>query len=126
MPVFARLRDDVLVITADGDYTSAELARVGSRAFEEHASAAPMPVLLDLSGAAGLEERTPEELTSEGGALAPHRDRISRLAVVVSNRFLARFEAGGSFAAAIGVTARPFPSHTEAKGWLQSSHPGVV
>ena len=126
MPVFARLKDDVLVITADGDYTPGELARVGSRAFEEHGSRAVMPVLLDLSGAAGLESKTPEALSAEGGSLAAHRDRISRLAVVVSKRFVGLFEADGSFAEAMGVTARPFPSHTEAMSWLQTSHPGAL
>ena len=126
MPVFARLKDDVLVITADGDYTPGELARVGSRAFEEHASRDAVPVLLDLSGAAGLESKTPEALTSEGSALAAHRGRMTRLAVVVPDRFIGLFEADGSFAAAIGVAVRPFTSHTEATSWLQSSHPGSV
>lgn len=123
MPVFARLKDDVLVITADGDYTPGELARVGARAFEEHPSRSVMPVLLDLSGAAGLESKAPEALKEDGTALAAHRDRISRLAVVVASRFTGLFEPEGSFAEAVGVRARQFPAHAEAVSWLKSSHP---
>jgi len=123
MPVFARLKDDVLVITADGDYTPGELARVGARAFEEHPSRTAVPVLLDLSGAAGLESKPPETLREEGTALAGHRDRVSRLAVVVASRFTGLFERDGSFADAVGVMVRPFPAHAEAVSWLTSPHP---
>ena len=35
MPVFTRYKDEVLVLTADGDYTAGELERVGARAFAE-------------------------------------------------------------------------------------------
>lgn len=123
MPVFARLKDDVLVITADGDYTPGELARAGARAFEEYPSRTAVPVLLDLSGAAGLESKPPEALKEEGTALAAHRDRISKLAVVVASRFSGLFEPDGSFADAVGVMARPFPAHAEAVSWLESSRP---
>lgn len=123
MPVFARLKDDVLVITADGDYTPGELARVGARAFEDHPSRTAIPVLLDLSGAAGLESKAPDALREDGTALAAHRDRISRLAVVVASRFTGLFDPDGSFSEAVGVMARPFPTHTEAVSWLKSSHP---
>ena len=34
MPVFSRVRDGVLVLTVDGDYTANELRRVGFGAFE--------------------------------------------------------------------------------------------
>ena len=118
MPVFARVKEHVLVLTADGDYTPGELARVGARALGESDDLSPQPVLLDLGGAAGLENKSPESLTAEGAAIAEHRDRISKLAVVVATRFAEHFDAGGPFAQAVGVAVRPCPSHAEAMAWL--------
>lgn len=120
MPVFSRVKNDVLVLTADGDYTPGELARVGARAFGDREHAGPGPVLLDLSGAAGLDHKAPESLAAEGAALAAHRDRISRLAVVVSSQFSDLFAAKGPFARAVGVEVGTCVSHNEAKAWLNS------
>ncbi len=120
MPVFSRLRNDILVLTADGDYTPAELARVGAKALGEQDEGVRAPVLLDLSGAAGLDQKSPESLTAEGAALAPHRDRISRLAVVVSSRFAPLFDGDGPFAGAVGVAVKPWTSHADARAWLAS------
>lgn len=119
MPVFTRHKGDVLVLTADGDYTPGELERVGARALDGRE--APSPVILDLSGAAGLETKSAESLTLDGTALAAQRDRISRLAVVVSSRFADLFAAGGPFVAAVGVDVRAYPSHGDALRWLNES-----
>ncbi|MDZ7780503.1 MAG: hypothetical protein U5R14_11330 [Gemmatimonadota bacterium] len=119
MPVFTRHKDAVLVLTADGDYTPGELERVGARAFDHRGD--PGPVILDLSGAAGLETKSAESLAAEGTALATHRDRISRLAVVVSSRFADLFEADAPFVAAVGVDVRACPSHGDAVRWLSES-----
>lgn len=118
MPVFSRLKNDILVLTADGDYTPGELARVGATAFGQRDGDAPGPVLLDLSGAAGLDRKSPESLTAEGAALAAHGERISRLAVVVSSRFTPLFDGGGPFAEAVGVEVKPCTSHADAREWL--------
>lgn len=120
MPVFSRVKNDILVLTADGDYTPGELARVGARAFGNHEHPGPGPVLLDLSGAAGLDHKSPESLAAEGAALAAHRDQISRLAVVVSSRFSDLFAEEGPFAKAVGVQVGACLSHSEAKAWLNS------
>ena len=50
MPVFSRVRDGVLVLTVDGDYTANELRRVGFSAFEAEETPHEVPVVLDLSG----------------------------------------------------------------------------
>lgn len=121
MPVFTRIKEDVLVLTADGDYTPGELARVGARAFDDPTTPPAARVLLDLSGAAGLEAKSAEALRAEGTALAPHRDKIARIAVVVASRYSDLFEPGGAFAEAIGVEVRPCPSHTDAITWLREA-----
>ena len=121
MPVFTRIKEDVLVLAADGDYTPGELARVGARAFDDHAAPPAARVLLDLSGAAGLEAKSTEVLIAEGTALAAHRDKIARLAVVVASRHSDLFEPGGPFAEAIGVEVRPCPSHADAITWLREA-----
>lgn len=120
MPVFSRVKNDILVLTADGDYTPGELARVGARAFDHREHPGPGPVLLDLSGAAGLDHKSPESLAAEGAALAAHRDRISRMAIVVSSQFADLFSEEGPFTKAIGVEVAACLSHSEAKTWLNS------
>ncbi|MEX2466514.1 MAG: hypothetical protein WD995_06360 [Gemmatimonadota bacterium] len=119
MPVFTRIKEDVLVLTADGDYTPGELARMSARAFDDHAAPPAALVLLDVSGAAGLESRSPEAMIAEGTALAAHRNRISKLAVVVSSRFNGLFDEGGAFVQTVGVDVGAFPSHAEAMDWLR-------
>jgi hypothetical protein len=120
MPVFSRVKNDILVLTADGDYTPAELARVLATAFRKQDQEAPAPVLLDLSGAAGLDGKSSESLKAEGAALAAHSDRIGRLAVVVPSRFAGLFDGDGPFASAVGVAVKPCTSHADAREWLAS------
>lgn len=124
MPVFTRRKDDVLVLTADGDYTPGELARVGARAFEDPSLPQRVPLILDLSGAAGLALKTDQAFGEEGAALSPYRDRVSRLAVVVAGRFAAHFGPGGSFADAARMETRPHPSHRDAVAWLSTAEGG--
>jgi len=123
MPVFTRRKDDVLVLTADGDYTPGELARIGARAFGDPDQPPKGPVVLDLSGAAGLEAKSGESLAAEGAALAAHRDRITRLAVVVAGRLGGLFAPDGPFALAVGVEVQAWPSHRDAIAWLGASEP---
>jgi len=119
MPVFTRSKDEVLVLTADGDYTTGELQRVGDRALAGEEGAEPGPLLLDLSGAAGLDGKAASDLVATGEAIGRHRTRVSRLAVVVAASFAPLFDAGSAFARAAGVETRACPSHAEALIWLR-------
>ena len=116
MPVFTRIKHDVLVLTADGDYPAGELERVGGRAVAD--SAGPAPLLLDLSGAAGLEGKAAEELAAAGRAIAGLAAHVSRLAVVVGSGHAARFDRESDFARATGVPTRACTSYAEALAWL--------
>jgi len=120
MPVFSRMKDNVLVLTVDGDYTAAELTRVGDAALGSAPSGPPLPVVLDVSGAAGLETRSAEALVEEARALGNHAARIGGLAVVVASRFGERFHSDSAFARALGVETRACASHREAMDWLAS------
>ena len=78
MPVFSRVRDGVLILTVDGDYTANELHRVGGAAFEAEDAPGKLPVLLDLSGAAGLAHKSPGELATTGAIFGAYRDRCPK------------------------------------------------
>ena len=119
MPVFTRMKNAALVLTVDGDYTSNELRRVGFSAFESRENASAMQVLLDLSGAAGIGDKTPHELRAAGAFFGAFRDRIGRLAIVASPEVLSMFDEGSDFAAEAGVTVRSCQSHAEAMEWLE-------
>ena len=121
MPVFSRIKNDVLVLTADGDYTPNELRRVGFKAFESADVRSPTPVILDLSGAAGLGDKSNEDLASTGRIFGAFRDRISGLAVVVSPQFEARFDHGSLFAVEAGGRVHACPSHARAAEWLSGA-----
>lgn len=124
MPMFTRRKDDVLVLTADGDYTPGELARVCANSLEAHGNPEAGPVLFDLSGAAGLEGKSRDSLAAEGTTLAAHGDRIARLAVVVSTRHADLFAPDGPFALAVGLPTRTFHSHRDATAWLLQDRDG--
>lgn len=118
MPVFTRVRDGVLVLTVDGDYTPNELRRVAFSAFEADDTPAPVPVLLDMSGAAGLPDKTPEELQATGAIFGAYRDRITGIGVVASAETHALFAAAGDFGSEAGVNVRACTSHADARDWL--------
>ena len=66
MPVFTRLRDDVLTLTVDGDYTANELRRVAIAAFGSEETPSRFPILLDMSGAAGVMSKSDDEMKAAG------------------------------------------------------------
>lgn len=119
MPVFSRVRDGVLVLTVDGDYTANELRRVGFAAFEAEDAPAKVPILLDLSGAAGLGNKSPVELSSTGAIFGAYRDRLTGIAVVASSDVTSLFDAQSDFATEAGVRVAVCPSHADAQAWLQ-------
>lgn len=118
MPVFSRVRDDVLVLTVDGDYTANELRRVGFTAFEADEAPVKVPVLLDLSGAAGIGNKSPAELAATGAIFGAYRDRLTGIAVVASGEVASLFDAQSAFAAEAGVRVEVCASHATAKEWL--------
>lgn len=118
MPVFSRLRDGVLVLTVDGDYTVNEIRRVGFGALEAEGAPHRAPVLLDLSGAAGLAKKSAADLAATGAIFGAYRDRLTGLAVVVASTLFNLFEPQGDFAREAGVRVKACASHAEARQWL--------
>lgn len=118
MPVFTRFRDDVLVLTVDGDFTPNELRRVAFGAFESDEVPGTVPILLDMSGAAGVAKKTETELRATGAIFGAYRDRISGLGVVASADVHALFKPGAHFGSEAGIPVQPCNSHAEARDWL--------
>lgn len=119
MPVFTRVRDGVLILTVDGDFTPNELRRVAFRAFEAEETPSPVPVLLDMSGAAGLEHKSTEELQASGAIFGAYRDRILNIGVVAADDVHGLFAPDGDFGSEAGVSVQACQSHAEARAWLQ-------
>lgn len=118
MPVFTRVRDGVIVLTVDGDYTANELRRVAFGAFESSDTRSSMPILLDMSGAAGLARMSTDELRASGAIFGVYRDRISAISVVVSPDAHELFSADGDFGRETGVEVKACDSHVHAREWL--------
>jgi hypothetical protein len=121
MPVFTRFQDGVLVLTVDGDFTANELRRVAFGALESEETPREVPVLLDMSGAAGIATKEDDEIQAMGAIFGAYRDRLRGLAVVVSVDVEDRFADGGDFAREAGVPLRAWHSHVEARGWLRTA-----
>ncbi len=118
MPVFTRVRDGVIVLTVDGDYTANELRRVAFGAFESGEIHSSMPILLDMSGAAGLAGMSTDELRASGAIFGVYRDRIRAIGVVVSPDIHELFSAHGDFGRETGVEVKACDSHVDARAWL--------
>jgi hypothetical protein len=119
MPVFTRFQDGVLILTVDGDYTSNELRRVAFGAFDADDIPTVVPVLLDMSGAAGLSSKSDDEIRATGAIFSAFRDRIRGLGVVASEGAADRFGQDHDFAVEAGVPTRSWHSHADARAWLK-------
>ncbi len=125
MPVFTRLRDGVLVVTVDGDYTPGELSRAGERGLASDEVPSPVAVLLDMSGAAGLESKSQDDLRLTGEFFGEHREAMTRVAVLTpSDTAYDLLDSGGTFAESTGIPSRPFRDRAEAIEWLSGGEPG--
>lgn len=122
MPVFTRMKDGLLVLTVDGDFTANELRRVAFGAFEDAGTPRKVPILLDMSGAAGLSGKSTDELRATGSIFGAYRDRISGLAVVAAAEVHGHFADEGDFAQEAGMATRACNSHAEAREWLGVSN----
>lgn len=118
MPVFTRFRDGVLVLTVDGDFTANELRRVAYGAFHEDDTPRVVPVLLDMSGAAGVSVKTAEQLQAMGAIFGAYRDRLAGLAVVAPSEVHEIFAPTGDFGDEAGAEVFVCTAHAEAREWL--------
>ena len=109
MPVFTRFRDGVLVLTVDGDFTANEVRRVAYGAFHEDDAPQVIPVLLDMSGAAGISGKSSDQMRAMGAIFGAYRDRIGGLAVVAPSAVHDAFDPKGDFGqeAGLGLCACP-------------------
>jgi hypothetical protein len=121
MPVFSRVKDGVLVLTVDGDYTANELRRVGFSAFESESTPKRVPVILDLSGAAGLARKSAADVSATGAIFGVYRDRLAGIAIVASQDVHHLFDEKSGFAGAAGVKVQACASHADARTWLQKA-----
>ncbi|MDH3271333.1 MAG: hypothetical protein OEN56_08385 [Gemmatimonadota bacterium] len=119
MPVFTRFREGMLVLTADGDFTANELRRVAYGAFHADETPRIVPILLDMSGAAGVAEKSSEQLQAMGSIFGAYRDRIAGLAVVAPAATHDLFLSNGDFGGEAGVSVHACTSHAEARTWLK-------
>jgi len=120
MPVFTRVRDGLLVLTVDGDYTANELRRVTFNAFESNDTPTAVPILLDLSGAAGIAAKSPEDLRATGAIFGAYRDRITGIGIVASAEVHGRFTPEGDFGSEAGIPLCACQSHADARNWLSA------
>ena len=120
MPVFTRIRDGVLVVTVDGDYTSDGLRRAGERGLESDDVPTPVAVLLDMSGSAGVGKKSSDDLRQTGEFFGQRRELITRVAVLApSDVVYGLMNIGSVFATAARVPTRPFRDRGEAMEWLR-------
>jgi hypothetical protein len=118
MPVFTRLKEGLLVLTVDGDFTANELRRVAFGAFEDAETPGTVPILVDMSGAAGLSAKSTEEMQAAGAIFGAYRDRVTGLAVVAAAEVHDHFAEDGAFAGEAGIPTKACNSHADAREWL--------
>ena len=121
MPVFARPNDGILVITVDGDYTSEELRRVGEAGIRAEPTPRPALVLLDMTTASALQERSPADLRGTAWFFANFGPELAAIALLAPDdlafglmRMAETFFSMNEPPAAIRV----FRTRSEAATWL--------
>lgn len=122
MPVFTRFRDGVLVLTVDGDFTANEVRRVAYGALHDDETPRVVPVLLDMSGAAGLTSKSREQMQAMGAIFGAYRDRIGGVAVVAPTAVHEIFKTDGDFGEQLGVDVFACTMHSEARAWLKGTN----
>ena len=124
MPVFSKLTEGTLVITVDGDYTSNEVRRVGAAGLEDPERPVPGPVLVDMSGAAGMRHKSAEQVGDSARFFAEYSDSITRVAIIApSDLVFGMMNQAGARAQAPGLETRPFRDRNEALSWLTGMAP---
>jgi hypothetical protein len=115
VPVFHRVREGVLVVTVDGDFTVGEIERVGERALQDPDLIRPAFVLLDLSGTAGLVSTGLDRLKPVAEYFAGPQTPVARLAIMASASVA---EAVVEEATASGLESGGFKTRAAAMDWL--------
>jgi hypothetical protein len=109
------VREGVLVVTVDGDFTPGEIERVGGRALEAPDLIHPAFVLLDLSGTSGLSGSDLDRLKPVAEFFAGPQTPVARLAVMAAT------EVGRAVveeAVASGLESESFKTKSAAMDWL--------
>lgn len=115
MPVLHQVKEGVLVVTVDGDFTPGEIERVGARALEAPDLIRPAFVLLDLSGTSGLSGSSLDRLGPVAEFFAGPQTPVARLAVMASTEVS---KAVVAEATASGLESAGFKTKAEAMAWL--------
>jgi hypothetical protein len=115
MPVFHSVEGGLLLVTVDGDFTAAEVVRVGGKALESPDLVLPAFVLLDLSGAAVPASAGTAALEPIASFFAGPRAPTARLAVLAAPDIAAAIVGA---AADSGLESRAFQMKSEARDWL--------
>lgn len=127
MPVFSKVRDGILVVAVDGDYTSTELRRAGAAGLGEPGLPRPARVLLDMSGAAGISRRSPEELRTTADFFAGLSEEGSRVAILAPDDLaFGLMRMAEAYYASKGRVAKVFRDRGEAVAWLAGSGSGTA
>lgn len=119
MPVHTRRVEGILHVVLDGDFTSEEVRRVGKDALDRIAPDDPAPILLDYSGAAGLDRKKPEDVKETAaffGTQAVHVHRVAILSPSIGHEMLTD---AASHARTLGLDVTVFRKLSEAEAWLR-------
>ena len=106
MPVFCRTQDNILTVTVDGDFGPGEVARKSREALTSGDLPDRVGVLLDVSGAAGMDD---SEVIEMALVFFEHPTHVPRIAVLGSEET----------ARSAGVEIKGFYHRAEALEWLK-------
>jgi hypothetical protein len=119
MPVFHTLKDGIVIVTVDGDYTSPELKRAGARALEDPGVDGKARVLLDMSGAAGMAKRSQEELRETAHLFSSMGGDVEAVAILAPDDLsFGLMRVGLAYYTASGERAEIFRERAQALAWL--------
>lgn len=122
MPVHYIGAPALLVVAVDGDFTVSEFHRVVAEAATDPEVPYAALVLLDLTGASSLAQKSDEDLLACASAFAGASLPFERVAILVAGDPVDDLmRMGTAFMGQAGIRAAPFRSRVDALSWLSDT-----
>jgi hypothetical protein len=119
MPVTYRVNDDIVELSLNGDCPPDEVIRTFDEALDDPTTPPRFGLFVDVRKSTSLASRATAEIIRVAEHLGPHKDRVTRCAVLATeNVHFGLSRLGAVYSETAGVMTSVFRDRDEALAWL--------